>query len=624
MQYHFYIMKQVLSILIAFSFVALVQAAPKVAKMQHVHPAFWWADMKNSELQVLLHAENIGNLEVAVSSADIRLNEVVRPANPNYLILYLNVKDAAPQKFDFLLTDAKGKTRRVPYELKEREQLQRTPFDASDVVYLFMPDRFANGNTENDVVEGLLEQGCDPEAPDARHGGDIAGVISKLDYLNQLGVTAIWHTPMLVNDMPSHSYHGYGITDLYNIDPRFGTNEDYRQMVQEAHKKDIKVIMDMVFNHCGSRNFIFADRPADDWFNFDSKYVQTTYKLAAISDQYASQIDRKLAQDGWFVEVMPDLNQKNPHVMKYLIQNSIWWIEYAGIDGIRQDTYPYAELEPMAEWIQAVETEYPGFNIVGETWVNNNVTVSYWQKDSKLAAPRNSQLRTVMDFPLMSLLNTIAEEETNDWDRGLARIHDYLSQDIVYANPMGLLTFLDNHDTDRFSKTAEQAQNFNRYRQSLTLLLTLRGIPQLFYGDEIGMFGNKWKGDGALRENFPGGFANAKANAFTREGRSELQNQYYDFTSKLLNWRKGNAAIAKGTPRHYSIQNGVYVYSRQAEGRTVTVIMNGCNAPASIDLARYEEVLPKNGKAHEVLTGETLELGKNIHLDIREILILDF
>lgn len=617
-------MKKIFWLVLVSFFSLEILAAPRLAKINHVHPAYWWSGMQESELQILLHGDNIGDCEVSLTSSDVVMKEVVRTENKNYLLLYVDLSGAQPQTFDILLKNAKGKTSRIPYELKQRENLQRTPFDASDVVYLFMPDRFANGDTSNDVVEGLLEEGCDPSNPDARHGGDIAGVVSHLDYLSELGVTAIWHTPMLINDMPSHSYHGYGITDFYQVDPRFGTNEDYRNMVQKAHEKGIKVIMDMVFNHCGSRHFIFADRPADDWFNFDSKYVQTTYKLAAISDNYASETDRLLAEDGWFVEVMPDLNQKNPHVMKYLIQNSIWWIEYAGIDGIRQDTYPYANMEQMATWVQTVEKEYPGFNIVGETWVNNNVTVSYWQKDSKLAAPRNSQLRTVMDFPLMSLLNTIAEEETNDWDRGLARIHDYLSQDMVYANPMGLLTFLDNHDTDRFSKTQDQALNFHRYRQSLTLLLTLRGIPQLFYGDEIGMFGNKWKGDGALRENFPGGFPNAAANAFVREGRTDWQNKYYDFTRKLLQWRKGNVAIAKGGMKHYSIQHGVYVYSRRAEGRTVTIIMNGTNSPVCLDLDRYHEVLPPHRKAYEVLSGKNWELGESLQLGIREIVILDF
>ena len=611
-----------ISLLCVLALGSLTMFAEPKQVLQHLHPAFWWTGMQETKLQILLHGNGIGDSEVRLTSSDILLLEVKRVSNPNYLLLYVDLKEAAPQKFDILLTQGKT-TRRVPYEIKAREEQKRQTFDASDVIYLLMPDRFANGNQQNDDVKGLREKGSNAQLPDARHGGDIAGIVQHLDYLQNLGATAIWHTPMLENNMKSHSYHGYGITDYYQIDPRFGTNEEYQKMVTQAHGKGLKIIMDMVFNHCGSLNFLFADRPADDWFNFDSKYVQTSYKIGAVNDPHASKADRNLAQDGWFVEVMPDLNQKNPDVMTYLIQNSIWWIEYAGIDGIRQDTYPYADFDAMAQWCKAVDREYPGFNIVGETWINHNVGISYWQKNSKLAAPRNSQLPTVMDFPLMSLLNSALDEETNEWDRGLARIYEYVSQDGVYADPMHLLTFLDNHDTQRFAPNQAMAEKTNRYRQALTLLLTLRGIPQLYYGDEIAMAADKSKGDGALRQHFPGGFAGDSVNGFTGRGLTSIQKEQFAFARRLLNWRKGNPAIAKGNMKHFAIRNGIYVYARQYQCHTVTVLVNGTDAPQCVQLKEYREVLPKT-KAYEVVSGKILSCDETLQIDARGVCILDF
>ena len=605
-----------------FLFSSMVMQAVPNTVVQHVHPAYWWSGMAETQLQILLHGEQIGLSEVSLSTSSIPIVRIEKPTNPNYLILYVDLKDVSPQKFDILLKQGR-KTQKVPYEIKARQLQHRQTFDASDVVYLFMPDRFANGNTDNDIIAGMREQGCDAHEPDARHGGDIAGVVQHLDYLSDLGITALWSTPMLENDMLSHSYHGYGITDYYRIDPRYGSNESYKDMVTQAHEKGLKIIMDMVFNHCGSLNFLFADRPADDWFNYNSQYVQTTYKIGAVGDTHATTADRKLAQDGWFVSVMPDFNQKNPAVLTYLIQNSIWWIEYAGIDGIRQDTYPYVDFDAMAEWCKAVDRQYPGFNIVGETWINHNVGISYWQKDSKLAAPRNSYLPSVMDFPLMSLLNSALDEETNEWDRGLARIYEYLSQDMVYTDPLHLLTFLDNHDTQRFAPNADKAAQPHRYRQALTLLLTLRGIPQLYYGDEIGMVADKSQGDGALRQNFPGGFEGDQINGFTGEGLTHAQQSQFDFARTLLNWRKGNMAVAFGNLKHFAVRNGVYVYAREYQGKTVTVLMNGTNQEQNVGLDYYCEVLPA-AQAYDVISGKVVRLDDTLRLPARGIFILDF
>lgn len=595
--------------------------AQKPSQVQ-VQPAFWWSGMANPSLQIMLRGDRVGECDVRITSPSVTIDSIVRPLNRNYVFLYLDISKAQPYTFNIELKQGRRVTT-IPYELRRREARTMSTFDASDVVYLLMPDRYANGNPANDVVRGLREQ-TSSQAPNARHGGDIAGMRAALPYQQQLGVTAVWPTPLLVNDMPETSYHGYAITDYYEIDPRYGTNEEYRDYVAEAHRRGIKVIQDMVFNHCGALNFLFTDRPDSTWFNYDSHYVQTSYKISAVADPHAAVCDARNAQDGWFVESMPDLNQRNPHTLRYLIQNSIWWIEYAHIDGIRQDTYPYADRAAMAQWCKAVRDEYPGYNIVGETWLNNNVGVSYWQTGSHLSPPSNdSALPSVMDFPLMSLLCSALDEPTNEWDRGLSRIYDYLSQDAVYADPMHLLIFLDNHDTPRFAQNAQQAANVARYRQALALLLTLRGIPQIYYGDELAMAADKSKGDGELRQNFPGGFAADSINAFTHHNLTPLMTATLDYATRLLNWRKTAVAVHKGTMRHFAVKDGVYVYARQYEGHTVTVLVNGTDAPALVGTARYAEVLPA-AEATDIVSGKRINLTTSIPIDARGVLILDF
>ena len=522
--------------------------------IKKVAPAFWWAGMKNPQLQILLYGEHIASAEVSISSKDIMLQEVVKQENPNYLLLYMNTSEAAPQKFEIILKQGKKQTV-VPYELKQRRPSASKVegFNSSDVLYLIMPDRFANGDASNDIVPGMLEAKVDRNDPFARHGGDLKGIENHLDYIVDLGVTSIWLNPIQENDMKEGSYHGYAITDYYQVDRRFGSNEEFRNLVEQAHGKGLKVVMDMIFNHCGDQHHLFRDMPSKDWFNFKGKYVQTTFKTATPSDPYASDYAKKIVVDGWFSECMPDFNQRNRHVATYLIQSSIWWIEYAGINGIRQDTHPYADFEMMSNWCKAVTEEYPDFNIVGETWIGSNVLVSYWQKDSKVAAPKNSHLRTVMDFPLMDQMNNAFDEETNDWNGGLYRLFDYLSQDIVYADPMNLLVFLDNHDTSRFYRSEAATQNLDRYKQALTFLLTTRGIPQIYYGTEILMAADKANGDGLLRCDFPGGWQNDAQNCFNATNRTVQQNEAFSFLQKLLQWRKGNEVIAKGKLKHFSM-----------------------------------------------------------------------
>ncbi len=617
-------MKHTLILLIVFLFSWGGGQNARAMEIKKVAPSFWWAGMKNPELQILLYGEDLALSDVSVSGEGIYLKEVVRQDNPNYLLLYLDLSEAKAQTFQILLKNGKKKLQ-VPYELKSRMQRGEDVkgFTSEDVLYLIMPDRFANGNPENDVVDEMREKKVDRTDSFARHGGDIQGISNHLDYIADLGVTAIWLNPTQENDMESGSYHGYAITDYYQIDKRFGSNEDFCALVEKAHEKNLKVVMDMIFNHCGSENYLFRDKPSDDWFNYRSNYVQTSFKTASVMDIHASAYEKKIATDGWFTSVMPDFNQRNRHVARYLIQSSIWWIEYAGINGIRQDTHPYADFDFMSQWCKEVLDEYPYFNIVGETWLNSNVLVSYWQKNSKLAAPLNSNLPTVMDFPLQALMNQAFDEETGEWGGGLYKLYDYQTQDLVYANPMNLLTFLDNHDTSRFAQTDEMAKNLKRYKQAMVFLLTTRGIPQIYYGTEILMTGDKGKGDGDLRKDFPGGWQGDTRNCFVENGRTEQENEAFEFTRQLLNWRKGNQVIGKGSLKHYSIQNGVYVYQREFNGKLVVVIMNGTDDSKELDLTPYQEILPREN-AFDVLTGKNVDLSKKLRLDGRENLILNF
>lgn len=617
-------MKHTLILLIVFPFSWGGGQTARAMEIKKVAPSFWWAGMKNPELQILLYGEDLALSDVSVSGEGIYLKETVRQDNPNYLLLYLDLSEAKAQTFQILLKHGKKKLQ-IPYELKSRVWREEDVkgFTSEDVLYLIMPDRFVNGNPENDVVDGMREKKIDRADSFARHGGDIQGISNHLDYIADLGVTAIWLNPTQENDMESGSYHGYAITDYYQIDRRFGSNEDFCALVEKAHERNLKVVMDMIFNHCGSENYLFKDKPSKEWFNYHSNYVQTSFKTASVMDIHASAFEKKIATDGWFTSVMPDFNQRNRHVARYLIQSSIWWIEYAGINGIRQDTHPYADFDFMSQWCKEVLDEYPYFNIVGETWLNSNVLVSYWQKDSKLAAPLNSNLPTVMDFPLQALINQAFDEETGEWGGGLYKLYDYQTQDLVYANPMNLLTFLDNHDTSRFAQTDEMAKNLKRYKQAMVFLLTTRGIPQIYYGTEILMTGDKGKGDGDLRKDFPGGWQGDTRNCFVKNGRTALENEAFEFTRQLLNWRKGNQVIGKGSLKHYSIQNGVYVYQREFNGKSVVIIMNGTDDSKELDLAPYQEILPREN-ALDVLTGKNVNLSGKLCLDGRENLILNF
>ncbi|MDE6467346.1 MAG: cyclomaltodextrinase N-terminal domain-containing protein, partial [Muribaculaceae bacterium] len=512
----------------------------------NVEPPYWWTGMANDTLQIMVTGPGIAQSTAGIDYPGVRLVEQVALDSPNYKLLYAVIgKNAQPGTFDISFTAA-GKTTDVPYELKKRtpDASATGGFDASDVLYLLMPDRFAKG-ADNKADDLNFKAKVDRNNPNARHGGDLKGIENNLDYLHELGVTALWLCPVLENDMPGGSYHGYATTDYYRVDPRFGTNADYARLVEKAHGKGLKVVMDMIFNHSGSEHPWLKDMPSADWFNHPDGKTLTNFRLTTVHDPYASNYDLDRTVNGWFVTAMPDLNQRNRHLTKYLIQNSIWWIESTKIDGIRMDTYPYADLDAMAEWNREVLREYPGFNIVGECWYANEAGSAFWQKGNKIN-PRNPELPTVMDFFFIQHGREAFNTETTPWD-GLNKVYDHLAQDFLFPDPQHILTFLDNHDSDRF--LAEEPTDLGSWKQAQTFLLTSRGIPQIYYGTELLMSGSKEGSDGYIRRDFPGGFPGDTVNAFTPEGRPPLQNEAWNFLSKLLKWRRGeaNAVIARGS-----------------------------------------------------------------------------
>lgn len=606
-----------------FSFIIIFFATISAFSQQlSIEPAFWWSGMQESELQLMVYGSNIADYKAAITSPHVYLKESVALESPNYKLLYLDISKSVPETFDIVFTNGKKKIT-IPYELKQRDPSRKNVkgFDSSDVLYLIMPDRFANGDPTNDQLPMRMPYKVDRNDPNARHGGDLKGISDHLDYLHNLGVTAIWLNPVLENDMDGGSYHGYATTNYYRVDPRFGSNDEYVKLIEDTHAKGMKVVMDMIFNHCGSDHPWIKDIPSKDWFNNLDPYVQTTHVKEVYYDLYASQYDTKQMTDGWFVPSMPDLNQRNRHVAKYLIQNSIWWIEYAGVDGIRQDTYPYADYQMMIDWCRAIEKEYPNYNIVGEAWYNNPVGTAFWQKNSKLNNKENTQLKSVMDFRLMGLAHSAFFEETGEWGGGLRNIYEHMTTDYVYSDIYNVLRFLDNHDTDRF--LPEMPKNLDSFKQGITFLLTIPGIPQIYYGTELLMNGNKSKSDGDIRKDVPGGWPDDSVNQFTAEGRSELQNEAFNFMQKLLKWRQGNEIIAKGKMKHYVPQNGVYVYERYLNDKSIVVFMNGTSKEVIIDLNRYDESLKGKSSGFDVLTNQQIQFHSSMKLLPREIHIVE-
>lgn len=603
---------------------ALFASSTLSADNLRIEPTFWWSGMKNPELQLMVYGKDIAGYLPSVKYPGVQLKSSVALESPNYLLIYLDVENAKPGRFDITFTKDK-KSFNYSYELKARKpNADRIKgFDSSDVLYLIMPDRFANGDPSNDQIPMRTSYKVDRNSPNARHGGDLAGIEQHLDYIEDLGVTAIWLNPVLENDMEGGSYHGYATTDYYRVDPRFGTNEDYVRLIEKTHERGMRVVMDMIFNHCGSDHPWMKDIPSHDWFNNLDNYVQTNHDKEAYFDPYVSDYDKETMLNGWFVPSMPDLNQKNPHVAKYLIQNSIWWIEYCGVDGIRQDTYPYADVDMMRNWCTEVMNEYPEYNIVGEAWMNYTIGSAYWQKGSRLNFGQDTELKSVMDFRLMGIVSKAFHEETG-YSGGLHTIFEHMCYDYVYPDIYNVLRFLENHDTDRFLPSMpESVDDLYAFKQGVTFLLTIPGIPQLYYGQELLMNGTKEKGDGYIRLDVPGGWPGDKVNQFEASGRSEVQNDAWNFLRTLLKWRKGNDIIAKGKMKHFMVNQGVYVYERSLDGRSVLVLMNGSDKEVNLPLARYAEVLRGKTSGKEILTGKEIPLGDELSLAPKGIFVLE-
>ena len=616
-------------------------------KIDRIEPTNWFVGMKNPQVQLMVYGKDIRSAEVTTDYPGVRIDSLVRLDSPNYLLVYMNVKDAKPGTMNLQFRAAKGKTS-VKYELKAREMRgeEREGFTSADVLYMLMPDRFASSG-KNLEVKGMNAYTVNRNEPSLRHGGDLEGIRQHLDYFTDLGVTALWFTPVLENNSPDHghqsTYHGYATTDYYRVDPRFGSNADYRRLVDEAHQKGLKVVMDMIFNHCGFEHPWVKDMPSKDWFNTpewlspenqkrsvvtktmdgdqvtNDKYLQTSYKLTPVLDPYASKIDLHESVDGWFVPTMPDLNQRNAHLMTYLIQNSEWWIETVGINGIRMDTYPYADRKAMAHWMEVINEEYPNFNTVGETWVTEPAYTAAWQKDSPLSTI-NSNLKTVMDFSFFDKLSQAKNEETDAWWQGYNRIYNSLCYDYLYVDPSHVMAFIENHDTDRF---LGEGQDSLALKQALALLLTVKRIPQLYYGTEVMMNGTKQVTDGNVRRDFPGGFPGDKRNAFTREGRTKEEQDMYRFTSRLLHWRQGNDVIARGKQTQFIPQKGVYVVARTLGSKAVLTVINGTSKGAALQTARYDEIIGGRKEAVNILTGHKIDLTKDVKLAPRGVMVLE-
>ncbi|MEH6406855.1 MAG: alpha-amylase family glycosyl hydrolase, partial [Leeuwenhoekiella sp.] len=554
---------------------------------------------------------------------EIPVTGVTKTENPNYIFISIETKGVSPQMlhFDFKKENRKKFTQEYLLKSRTDNSANREGYSSSDVIYLLMPDRFANGNPDNDSVKGLADK-LNRNENGGRHGGDIQGIIDHLDYLDDLGVTAVWSTPLLEDNDDGYSYHTYAQSDLYKIDPRFGNNEDYKKLASELHRRDMKLIMDYVTNHWGAKHWMIEDLPTYNWINQFPGYKQSNYRMETQFDPHSSHRDKKYCVDGWFTKTMPDLNQRNPLVLNYLIQNAIWWIENANLDGLRVDTYSYNDKKGIAKWTKAIMDEYPKFNIVGEVWLHDQAQIAYWQKDSKIGAIQdyNTHLPSVMDFTLHNAIEDMFKEE-GGWGSGLMKAYDNFVNDFLYPNTDNLLVFLENHDTSRFNEIYDQ--NFNDYRLGLTLIATTRGIPQLYYGSEIGMRGDKEKGDGDIRRDFPGGWSGDDQDAYTASGRTDQQQQFYNFTKKILNWRKSSEPIHKGELIQYIPENNVYVYFRNLDGKKVMVVLNNSEEEQILNLQRFAENIKGSTSGKEVLSEKEISLGEKLTVAGKSPMIIE-
>ncbi len=603
-------LKKVLLVSVLSLFVvSSLTAQKKKSDPLKVEPPFWWAAMPVQELQLMIHGEDIGHWRASINEPGITLVKQLSGDSPNYLFVYLDISpDVKAGNITINLKNGK-KTQSLSYELRQRSdnKARNLGFSSSDVIYLLMPDRFANGNPDNDTIEGMLEP-ANRADNSGRHGGDLKGVRDHLDYIKELGMTAVWLTPVFENDQtPEYkAYHGYAATDMYKIDRRFGSNQEFVDFVQACHDKNMKVIMDMIHNHIGDQHWWMKDLPFKDWVHDRSIYGNTTFRGTVASDPYAADYDLDKLQKGWFVNEMPDLNQHNDQLADYLIQNTLWWIEYSGVDGIRMDTYVYPYADYMARWAKETIEAYPEFNIVGESWVETVTHESYWQEDRDGESDGyNSHLPSVTDFQIHFALRDGFNSDFG-WETGIMKLYFALSQDRLYSDPMKNVIFMDNHDLNRFYSTL--GENLDHFKMAYAFLLTTRGIPQVYYGTELGFKQGTRGGDGDKRADMPGGWEGDSRSVFTRSGRTAQENEIFDYVAKITNWRQGSPAIHKGKLTHYIPTDNVYVYFRYTDNDRVMVVMNMNDKPVTISRDKHIQMLRGYSKAVNIVTDEAMSI----------------
>jgi len=589
------------------------------AQIKRVDPPNWWTGMKYNRIELLVSGKNIAKANFSTNDSDITIYKVTFPENSNYAYIDLGISEDAKSGLKIIDYKIGRRKYKLNYEIKDREKSAESypGLNPSDVIYLITPDRFANGDTSNDKIKGMNDKEFDRNSDEARHGGDLQGVIDKLDYIKSLGMTSTWLNPIEENNQDRASYHGYGFTDHYNVDARFGNNNDYANYVKESHKRGLKVVKDVVYNHFGINHYLIKDLPSKDWIHNWEEFTNSNYRATTIFDPYSSEFDKKKMNDGWFDTSMSDMNQKNIHVARFLIQNSIWWIENFGIDAYRVDTYAYSDQKFMGELAKTILEEYPNFTIFGETWVTGVPTQAWFTKGLKNGKNFDSYMEGVTDFNLQYAISNTVNEDAG-WNTGVADLYYTLSYDYLYENPDAMVTFLDNHDIDRFLGTI--GGNIQDYKMALGILLTTRGIPQLFYGAEINM--DRGGHHGYLRQDFLGGWEGDKIDKFTSKGRSDEENSTWNYISKLANWRKSSSAIGQGKLMQFVPENGVYVYFRYSNNQTVMVIVNTSKEDKAMDTKRFNEILKNFSKAINVISNEEIGIN-NIKIEKRTTTILE-
>lgn len=608
-------------LLLILFFISHVLVA-QIPSLERIEPANWWVGMKNPNLQLIVHGDNISDRSVDIRYDGVTLKNVHKVENPNYLFLDLEISStAASGKFPIKFKEKGKKDIEFTYLLKERKSSENRNQGVtnSDFVYLIMPDRFANGDTNNDVVKGMRETALNRDSMYYRHGGDLQGIIDHLDYLEELGVTTLWLNPVLENDQPTTSYHGYANTENYKIDPRFGTNELYKALVDECHKRGMKVIKDLVHNHIGSKHWLMLDLPMRNWVHQWPEFTKTNYREQVWMDPYVAQIDKKIMTDGWFDFHMPDVDQSNPFVRNYITQSHIWWLEYSGLDGFRLDTYAYNDLDYMAEWGKIIKEEYPNVTFFGETWVHGVPNQAYFTQGNTLNQGFDTELEGVTDFQALWGINEALNGKFG-WMDGVVRLYNVFANDFIYQDPTRNVVFLDNHDLSRFFSVV--GEDFDKYKSGIAWLLTTRGIPQLYYGTEI-LMKNFSNPDGLVREDFKGGWKGDKENKFTAQGRSDEENVAFDFVKKLANYRKNHQVLQNGKMMQYVPEEGVYVYFRYSDEKTVMIIMNSNEKEVSLAVDRFKERMDGFENAVNVISEEQISVSNAIEIPAKTTWVLE-